>query len=57
METRLRRGKDAGRLDGTRDSWSRDLIHLQRSKRVRERVCVPVRKVKAELTIGSFSKY
>ena len=33
METRLRRGKDAGRLDGTRDSWSRDLIHLQRSKR------------------------
>ena len=39
METRLRRGKDAGRLDGTRDSWSRDPTHLQRSKRVRERVC------------------
>ena len=55
METRLRRGKDAGRLDGTRDSWSRDLIHLQRSKR--GRVGVPVRKVKVELTIGSFSKY
>ena len=33
------RGKDAGRLDGTRDSWSRDPTHLQRSKRVRERVC------------------
>ena len=39
METRLRRGKDAGRLDGTRDSWSRDPTHLQRSKRVRESGC------------------
>ena len=39
METRLRRGKGAGRLDGMRDSWSRDPTHLQRSKRVRERVC------------------